>query len=323
MRGVRSYTEVVESGDLVLTDGAQGTRLLFETNLALDPVLGISSLALDGRATALQAVSGEYVAIAGALGLPVQLDAATYSANPDCLAAAGRSGDLDAMNRRAVQAAVELRGRYAGAEIYIAGVVGPQVDGYQPTEVPDVEKSTNYHAAQVEVLADAGVDVLYAETFSTVAESIGAARAMAATGCPFVIAPVLRADGTTPDGTRIEDFVATVDSDTTSAPLHYLINCTHPETALRGLRAAAGRGADVSSRVIGLKANGSSAPLDVLDEKATLHSDPPLPWAASMLQLHREFGMRVLGGCCGTDSRHILALALDLASGALAGDATG
>ena len=79
---VRTYTEMIESGDVLLTDGANGTRLRLETVLVLDPVLDVAGLASDGRANALRAVSGEYVAIAAAVELPIQLGAVSYWSTP-------------------------------------------------------------------------------------------------------------------------------------------------------------------------------------------------------------------------------------------------
>jgi homocysteine S-methyltransferase len=308
---VRTYAEMVESGDVLLTDGANATRLRLETALVLDPVLDVAGLASDGRAHALRAVSGEYVAIAAAVGLPIQLDAQSYWINPDQLASAGRLDELTALNRRCVEASTANRDTFVDAEIFVAGVLGPRADGYSPTEIPDAEEAAAYHEAQAAALADAGVDVLYGETLSTASEAVGMARAMALSGCLYAIGPVLDQHGQVPDGTPLETLIDTIDRAVTPQPAHYFINCTHPTVALAGLDAASTRGGDIS-RVIGIKANGSAeAPTD-LDGAQTVHSDPPDYWARSMVELRDRYGLRVLGGCCGTDGRHILALALRL-----------
>jgi S-methylmethionine-dependent homocysteine/selenocysteine methylase len=310
---VRTYAQVIESGDVVLTDGANGTRLRFETGLELDPVLDIAGLAGDGRSYALQAVSGEYVAIATALGMPIQLDAPSYWVNPDRLAAAGRAGELEVLSRRCVEAAASNRDTFTGAEIFVAGVVGPKADGYAPTEIPSEDEAAGYHQAQAAALARAGVDVLYGETLSTASESAGLARAMAATECPYAIGPVIDRDGRLPDGTPLEAVIAAIENTVTPRPLHYFINCTHPVVALAGLTAVRERGGE-TTRVIGLKANGSAEPPTSLDQARSVRSDTPTDWALGMVELHERFGLRMLGGCCGTDSRHILALALALRS---------
>jgi S-methylmethionine-dependent homocysteine/selenocysteine methylase len=302
---------MIESGEVLLTDGANALRLRLETALVLDPVLDVAGLASDGRAHALRAVSGEYVAIAAAVGLPIQLDAQSYWINPDQLAAAGRLDELAALNRRCVEASTANRDTFADAEIFVAGVLGPRADGYSPTETPDAEEAVAYHQAQAAALAGAGVDVLYGETLSTASEAIGMAHAMALTGCPYAIGPVLDQHGQLPDGTPLETLIDTIDRAVTPQPVHYFINCTHPTVALAGLDASSTRGGDIS-RVIGIKANGSAeAPTD-LDGAPSVHSDPPDDWARSMVELRDLFGLRMLGGCCGTDGRHILALALRL-----------
>ena len=310
---VRTYEQVIRSGDVLLTDGANGTRLRFETGLELDPVLDIAGLASDGRSYALQAVSGEYVAIAAALAMPIQLDAPSYWISPERLEAVGRAGELEVLNRRCVEAATSNRDTFTGAEIFVAGVIGPKADGYAPTEIPSEDEAAVYHEAQAAALASAGVDVLYGETLSTAPESLGIARAMAATACPYAIGPVIDRDGRLPDGTPLEAVIGAIDSAVTPRPLHFFINCTHPGVALAGLSAVRERGGD-TSRVIGLKANGSAEPPTSLDQARLVHSDPPTDWALGMVQLHEFFGLRILGGCCGTDSRHILALALALRS---------
>jgi len=41
----------------------------------------------------------------------------------------------------------------------------------------------------------------------------------------------------------------------------------------------------------------------------------PEVFGTSVALLHRELGLKILGGCCGTDDRHIRALAARLAAG--------
>jgi len=307
---VRTYAEVIGSGDPLLGDAAFGTRLAHETALALDPELGGSALASDGHPEAIEALAAEYAAIAVALGFPIELDAATYWLGPDRLAAAGRSGELTAMNRRSVEAVQAARRRFEGAEVFVAGVLGPRVDGYRPASAPAPDEAEAYHRPQAAALADAGVDALSGKTLSTAGEVLGMARALAATGCPYALGPVLDRRGHLPDGTPVEELVGRVDDEVDPAPLHWYVNCTAPGVVLEGLSAAAGRG-DVG-RIVGCKANGSSRPVADLDGAAVVHSDPPDEWAATMVELRRRFGLRLLGGCCGTDGRHLLALGLRL-----------
>jgi S-methylmethionine-dependent homocysteine/selenocysteine methylase len=293
----------------MLTDGATGTRLRLETGLELDPVLDVASLAITGRSHVLRAVASEYASIAAALDLPIELDAMTYWASPDHLAAAGRASDLAAVNRACVEALLPVKDI---ADAYIAGVIGPRADGYRPVGAMDAHEAAEYHAPQAGALAAAGADLLLGSTMSTSSEALGVARAMAVTGTPYVMAAVLTADGTMPDGTSMADLVDEIDDAITEPPVHYLVSCTHPSTALAGMRSLGAAGRDVSDRVIGIKANGSALDVEQLDGAQRVHADAPLVWIGDLAILRSEFGFRVMGGCCGTDGRHILALGLHL-----------
>jgi len=301
--------DVIESKLAVLMDGATGTRLRLETKLRLDPVLDVAGLALTGNGRALRAVAGEYAAIAGALGLPIELDAMTYWASPDHLMAAGRSGDLEKVNHACIEAIASTKDI---AEVYVAGVIGPREDGYRPLGAMGVDEATDYHSPQARALANSGADLLLGSTMSTLSEAVGVANAMAATGTAYVMAAVMRSDGCMPDGTSVADLVATIDSVASREPIHYLISCTHPSTALSGMRTLRETQHDVSARVIGIKANGSALDFEQLDGACAVLADTPMEWLKDMTTLRTEFDFRVIGGCCGTDSRHILALALDL-----------
>lgn len=42
---------------------------------------------------------------------------------------------------------------------------------------------------------------------------------------------------------------------------------------------------------------------------ADLHTSPPEPFAEAMLRLREVGDIRIFGGCCGTDDRHMEAIA--------------
>jgi S-methylmethionine-dependent homocysteine/selenocysteine methylase len=280
-----------------------------ETALPLDPVLDVSALAMAGRGDVLRAVAGEYAAIAAALGLPIEIDAVTYWASPDRLTAAGRREDLEAINRTCVQALEPLR---AMGEVFIAGVVGPRADGYRPRDAMTAAEAEAYHRPQAEALSSAGPDLLLGSTMSSSTESVGVARALSATGSSYVMAFVMTSEGRLPDGASIADTIALIDESVDPPPVHYLLSCTHPSTARSGLRRLGDDGHDLSNRLIGIKANGALADPFTLEAAQAPLSDPPMEWSRDVAALRAEFGLRVLGGCCGTDGRHILALGIDL-----------
>lgn len=201
-------------------------------------MLDIASLAYSGRTAPLRAVAGEYAAVAGAVGLPIELDTMRDWASPDHLAAAGRDGDLVAVNQTCVAALAPVRRQ---GLTFVAGVIGPRADGYRRTRGMDAAEATAYHSPQTQALADAGVDLLLASTMSTADEALGLAHALAATGLLYVVAVVLTPDGTLPDGSSQADLVDRIDGAGHRLPEHYLLSCTHPADALSGLRSVRAR----------------------------------------------------------------------------------
>jgi S-methylmethionine-dependent homocysteine/selenocysteine methylase len=155
-------------------------------------------------------------------------------------------------------------------------------------------------------LAESGVDLLYAPTFASADELCGVSAAMAETGLPYVVAPVLNGDGSMPDGTRLATLIERLDAAPHAAPLHVMIGCVHAGAVATTLSAS---DATRFARVAGLKANASALPPAELDRLDHVEADSPAEFARQLVELHRTHGLKVLGGCCGTDDRHIRAVA--------------
>jgi homocysteine S-methyltransferase len=192
--------------------------------------------------------------------------------------------------------------------VWIAGVLGPAGDAYQPEQAPDRDEARAYHRQQARALAGAGADFLYAATFCSVDEAIGVAQAMAETGSTAVVSFVLGPDARVLDGTPLDLAIRQVDA--VSPPAWFALSCVHPDLAQHAVDAL---GPELD-RLREVKANASAlspAQLVTLDHVDT--GDPDA-WALSMARLGREAGIAVLGGCCGTDGRHLRALAGRLTS---------
>jgi S-methylmethionine-dependent homocysteine/selenocysteine methylase len=138
---------------------------------------------------------------------------------------------------------------------------------------------------------------------------------MAATGLPYALAPVIDANDALLDGTPLADAIRRIDAEVTPPPLHYLIGCVHPTTFRAARRHDRTLPHDIAGRLIGLKANASNLPPDQLDKLDHLEEGKPERFAELMLDLRRDYGLQVLGGCCGTDDRHIRAIASRLVRG--------
>ena len=296
------FRRAVAEAPVILTDGGIETRIMFETDIPLDRPSGAAALLDDRRGRrALEDIYAGYLDAAD--GLPIIIGTPTFRAQPDRLAASGRTeaDAVDQVNAAAVAMHRALRDARPDAadRIFIAGVIGPKGDAFIAAEAPDAATAAAYHAPQVAALARAGVDFLFAPTMPALDEAIGAARTMAATGLPYVVSFCIDAAGRLLDGHELKAAIAAIDAAAAPPPLYYLVDCIHSSLALR----VAGH-----PRLYGVKANGSRLTPEELVALDHLDSEPPDVFARALAGLAAG-GARVLGGCCGTDQRHIAALA--------------
>jgi homocysteine S-methyltransferase len=300
------------SGAPILTDGGIETEIMFGTAYAMDPDLQVGAMVLDPRGLpVIRAVYEGYVAAAAAAGVPIVIGTPTFRASANYAAAAGRPGDLGAINRAAVAMQRELADA-AATDVYVAGVIGPARDAYTPELALGSEAARNYHAEQALLLAEAGADLLFAATFPAVAEAVGAGRAMTATGLPAVVSLILDESGDVLDGTPLAAAVERLCADVGPGLAYVSLSCIHTSLAADALAAL---DAKTRARVRELKANGSPLPTAELVRLDHLASDPPELFAERIWDLHERFGLQVIGGCCGTGAAHIAALAERLARG--------
>jgi homocysteine S-methyltransferase len=238
--------------------------------------------------------------------VPLVLSAPTWRANPDWGTLLGYDAEaLAAVNRRAVAFMEELRDEFTLAEVVIDGCIGPRSDGYAPTLIMDARDAHAYHAFQIATLAEAGCEQVTALTLTYSDEAIGIVRAAKAAGLPVVIGFTVETDGRLPSGESIEDAISTVDNATDAAALGYMINCAHPTHFADALPEG-----DSRARIIGLRSNASTLSHAELDEAEELDAGDPADLAERYLALRGDLpALEVLGGCCGTDIRHVTAIA--------------
>lgn len=297
------------SGEVFLTDSGLETDLIFNEGFEL-PEFASFVLVDDARgAAALDAYFRRHVDIAVQHGCGVVLDAPTWRASRDWGARLGYSA---AETRRVNESAVELlsrvRGDYLdveGSPVVVSGCIGPRADAYRRAECMLEDEAEDYHREQIEVLAATDVDLIHAMTLTYAAEAIGMARAAASADIPVAVYFTTETDGRLPDGAPLADAIAAVDAATGGAPAYYGVNCAHPahfELALPGGAAAA--------RVRSVRANASRKSHAELDESPDLDAGDPAELAGDYVRLRAQHpGITILGGCCGTDARHVQAIA--------------
>jgi homocysteine S-methyltransferase len=185
-------------------------------------------------------------------------------------------------------------------------------NAYDPTEALSESAAREFHAWQANSLAAAGVDFLLAATLPALSEAIGLARALAATGLPYLVSFVVRPSGTLLDGTPLTESISTIDAAVTPRPLAYLVNCTHASFFRSALLQPETSSDFVRERIIGLLANTAALSPEELDESEELVEESPEAFGSAVAGLRGELGMKILGGCCGTDERHIRCLASEI-----------
>ncbi len=299
----------VLSAPTVLTDSGLETDLIFHGGFDLPSFASFPLLDDAAGADALERYYRDHAQVAADAGVPFVFETPTWRANPDWGTRVGYDIDgLAEVNRTAV-AFMRRIGEGVDptlAAYAISGCVGPRGDGYAPTEVMSPEDAETYHAWQIGVLAGHGVDLITAMTLTYVDEAVGIARAAAAVGVPAVIGFTVETDGRLPDGTPLSGAVVATDAATDASALHFLINCAHPSHFASVLDPTAGW----TSRVRAVRANASRLSHAELDEAEELDDGDPTQLAADYADLRRRLPhLVVLGGCCGTDVRHVRAIA--------------
>lgn len=290
---------------LFLTDGGIETSLIFIDGLDL-PYFAAFHLLLDktGR-DALVRYYERYIAIAQADGVGFILESPTWRASSDWGSKLGYSRDaIGAVNRESIELMHELKARHAHrtTPIVVSGCVGPRGDGYDPGQVMSPTEAAAYHAHQIGVFAEAKADMTTAITMTNASEAIGFVHAAAHVGLPSVVSFTVETDGRLPTGQNLAEAVAEVDAATGSAPAYYMINCAHP-THFESVMSA---DEEWTRRIRGLRANASRRSHQELNDAPDLDAGDPIELANQYRDLLRRHPqITVLGGCCGTDHRHI------------------
>jgi len=307
------FPDILRQSPCVLGEGAVIERLRRDPRIELDPHVVNSHLVYSqaGR-VALETICRGYLEIGRSFDLPLLLSTPTWRASRERIAAAGLAGrDLNGDNFRFLAALRESCGDYA-AKVFICGLMSCSGDAYRPDNALSVKDARRFHAWQVERLADSGVDFILASTLPALSEATGIALALADSGLPYLISFVVRPEGTLLDGTPLREAIAAIDAAANPAPFSYLINCTHASVFRRALTHDTNSCALVRSRIAGLLANTSALSPEELDNSESLVEEDPGVFGQSVAALREELGMKLLGGCCGTDDRHIRSLAQNL-----------
>jgi S-methylmethionine-dependent homocysteine/selenocysteine methylase len=292
-------------GDPYLTDGGLETTLVFHDGIDLPHFAAFPLLRTGVGRAALRKYFRSYTAIAKRFDAGLILESPTWRANSDWAALLGYDRlDLVQANRAAIAMLAELRDTLAHSQpVVISGCLGPRGDGYVPSAAMTIREAAAYHREQIETFAAADADMVCAMTINYAAEAIGIVQAACDAAMPVAVSFTVETDGVLPTGQPLRDAIYQVDDATGGYPSYYMINCAHPTH----LAPAFSRGGAWLDRIRGLRANASTKSHAELNESTELDIGDPsaLGWLYADLRWTDLPRLNILGGCCGTDHRHV------------------
>ena len=294
-----------------VTDGGLETDLIYHRGADLPEFAAFPLVGSEQGRAVLEDYYAGYAAIAAEHGLPLLLETPTWRANPDWAALLGYdAAALDRANRAAVELLAGLAERWSDrlVETKVVGAMGPRGDGYVPGHAMTPAEAADYHRPQVASLAAAGADRVSALTLTDVGEAAGIAIAARDVGVGVAVSFTVETDGRLPGGESLHEAVSAVDA--VCPPDYFLVNCAHPDHIAAGLGEdpVHAPGEEWRLRVRGLRVNASRASHAELDASTELDDGDPTELARDQRRLLEALpAVDILGGCCGTDARHVAA----------------
>ncbi len=294
------------AGDkLFLTDGGLETDLIFHHGVDLPLFAAIKFFREGANTDLVRRYYAPYIQTAQDHGAGFILEGGTWRASPDWLEKLGYEADeFEVVNNRAVAFLKSLRDEYEtpACPMVISATIGPRGDGYAIDAKMTAEEAQVYHSWQANLFAKNEADMMTAMTMNYVEEAIGVARAAKAANMPVVISFTVELDGRLPSGQALGEAIEQVGAATGDYPSYFMINCAHPDHFTTTLEA----GGSWVKRIKSLRANASRCSHAELDEATELDDGNPVEFGALHAALRKAFpNLTVLGGCCGTDHRHV------------------
>lgn len=290
-------------GDLFLTDGGLETTLIFHDGYELPEFAAFDLLNRTAGQEALRKYFRTYAGIASRFGVGLVLESASWRASADWGAKLGYSREaLADANRRSIRMLEEIRreAESHGTRVVISACTGPRGDGYVPGYTMTVEEAEAYHRDQITTFAGTAADMVSAFTINYTEEAIGIARAAERSGMPGVISFTVETDGRLPTGETLKSAIHRVDA--AASVLYFMVNCAHP-THFKDVLTT---GEPWTERIRGIRANSSPKSHAELNDSAELDIGDPAELALHYAELKQRLpNLTVMGGCCGTDYRHV------------------
>lgn len=290
----------------MLLEGSLGVRLRAEYGFEYDRDVDMAGFVYDKAARdALGELWRGYMGVARKHSLPFIATTPTRRANRERV---DRSRFGDGIIADNVLFLREIMAGQGG-ESYVGASFGCRGDAYRGTGALSEKDARKFHRWALERAAAGGVDVVYAMLMPTLPETLGFVQACADAALSVVVSFTIRRDGRLVDGTLLRDAIERIDAKGIARPLCYMANCVHPETLVAALSVEANRGGTVAERFLGFQPNASPLAPDALDGSRELHGSEPRELARALTRLEGLVRLKILGGCCGTNEKHLDAMA--------------
>jgi len=292
-----------------LTEGGSETEILYKWSFEL-PEFAMFTLLDDPEAdNVIRGMFRRYFDVAAEHGTAMLLNGHDYRASPDWGAKLGYSSeDLRNVQHRVIRFLDDLRAEYADrvSDVYIAACIGPRGDAYGTGGDISADESEDYHSVQLHNLDGTAADMAVAATFNNVPEAIGVIRAANSIGIPIGVSLTLTPEGRLRSGPSLREAIETIDEASGGGAVWFGTNCAHPvefEPAL----ADAGPWLE---RLRYIRPNAAKMDKIALCSLGHLEDGDPVELGQQMGEVARRFPrVDILGGCCGTDERHLSQIA--------------
>lgn len=292
--------QLIDNNPFILMEGAIAEPLKRDYKTPMHPQLVHSAAIYNTSAReALRELYQGYIDVAQSVNVPIILLTPTFRANAERIRMA--SG-MQHINSDAVQFLKDIRSSQNpdAAPIKIGGMIACKNDAYSPQLGLSAIEAEHFHEWQLTQLVDASPDYLIAQTLPAIDEAIGIARAMAKTNLPYIISFVINRNACLLDGTNLAEAITEIDQQTKRQPLMYMVNCSYPTFIC-----AKSQPKSLFTRLLGYQANASSLDHDKLDGAPKQKTEDLAQWGNTMAKLYHDYGMKIMGGCCGTRKEHL------------------
>ncbi len=282
------------------------TDLIFSQGVDLPGFASYPLLETEEGRLRLDGYSRDLIETGKAHRTGVILESPTWVANRDRGAAIGYSPEqLVDLNKAAIAQMCAARARFGDIPTVVSANIGPREDAYAPAGQMSAEEAEAYHTEQIAALAQTDTDMVTGYTLAYPAEAVGIVLAARRFELPVAIAFTVETDGRLPTGTALAEAITEVDAATDNYAAYFMINCAHPDHFENVLTDA-----PWMRRVRGIVANASRCSHSELDNAEKLDAGNPVELGRQVADIRDRFPhISVLGGCCGTDMRHISSIA--------------